>query len=143
MLTKNTSADETFQILKKAYDKGSMMCISTPGKNEEKQPSGLLLGHAYSITKITQIQINSGRYMGTHKLVRIRNPWGGCHEWNGAWSDSSEEMASLTETEKEENGIVTECDGEFFMSIDDVINIEVMISYTPFSKTLKKPHQPF
>ena len=85
------------------------------------------MGHAYSVTKVIQIQIEKGRYKGIHNLIRIRNPWGGYHEWNGAWSDSSEEMASLTEPEKEDNGIVSEQDGEFFMSIQDVIKIEVFI----------------
>ena len=49
-------------------------------------------------------------------LIRIRNPWG-TTEWNGPWSDLSEEY--LSENEKEKHGIVKENDGEFFMSIED------------------------
>ena len=52
------------------------MCISTPGTEEKKLPSGLMLGHAYTITKVMQIQIENGEYSGIHNLVRIRNPWG-------------------------------------------------------------------
>ena len=53
---------------------GSMMCISTPGSEEKRLPSGLVLGHAYTITKVLQIQIEKGPYSGIHNLIRIRNP---------------------------------------------------------------------
>ena len=53
------------------------------------------------------------------KLFRIRNPWGNSKEWNGPWSDSSEELKALSEDEKTKHGIVKEHDGEFFMSVQD------------------------
>ena len=106
-----------------------MMCVSTPVAEvrEAKQSTGLLAGHAYSVTGVFEIKINDGKYKGTHILVRIRNPWGGRHEWNGAWSDSSEEMASLTEAQRKEYGIVAEYDGEFFMPIEEVVKVTVSV----------------
>ena len=55
----------------------------------------------------------------THNLVRIRNPWGNKAEWTGEWSD--EKMQSLPDNIKEEYGIVDEDDGEFYMSMKDVL----------------------
>jgi len=124
MLTEDSSPIETFNILKKAYEKGSMICISTPGYEEKTLPSGLVLGHAYSITKVSQIQIEKGPYSGIHNLIRIRNPYGNEVEWNKNWSDLSEEMKSLSKEEKKMHGIIAEHDGEFFMSIEDVVQTE-------------------
>ena len=124
MLTKDSSPIETFNILKKAYEKGSMICISTPGYEEKKLPSGLVLGHAYTITKVLQIQIEKGPYSGIHNLIRIRNPYGNEVEWNKRWSDLSEEMKSLSKEEKKMHGIIAEHDGEFFMSIEDVVQTD-------------------
>lgn len=49
---------------------------------EKKLGSGLIKGHAYSITGISTVSV---RGKEVH-LVRIRNPWGQ-KEWNGDWSD--------------------------------------------------------
>ena len=54
----------------------------------------------------------------THNLVRIRNPWGN-REWTGNWSD--EKIQSLPDDIKEEHGIIDEDDGEFYMSMKDVL----------------------
>ena len=102
-----------------------MICISTPGNEEKRLTSGLVLGHAYTITKVLQIQIEKGPYSGIHNLIRVRNPWGNEVEWNKHWSDFSEEMRSLSKEEKKLHGIIAEHDGEFFMSIEDVVQTEV------------------
>ena len=57
-------------------------------------------------------------------MVRIRNPWGNEAEWNGPWSDGSEEWNFVPEEEKEIQGIVFDDDGEFFMSIDDFVKVK-------------------
>ena len=49
---------------------------------EAKLSSGLVKGHAYSITGATRVEVR-GKVV---KLLRIRNPWGE-KEWNGDWSD--------------------------------------------------------
>lgn len=52
---------------------------------------GLISGHAYSIQEVFEIDDENGRKV---RLLRIRNPWGKGNpvEWNGAWSDGSEEL---------------------------------------------------
>ena len=49
---------------------------------EAKLDSGLIKGHAYSVTGAAKVQVR-GKDIN---LVRIRNPWGQ-REWNGDWSD--------------------------------------------------------
>ena len=55
---------------------------------------------------------------GPVPLVRIRNPWGNEVEWKGAWSDGSDEWASVPDDQKEEMGLTFEEDGEFWMSFE-------------------------
>lgn len=49
---------------------------------EAKLSSGLIKGHAYSVTGAATVQVN-GKDV---RIVRIRNPWGQ-REWTGDWSD--------------------------------------------------------
>ncbi len=55
--------------------------------------AGLVRGHAYSMTKVVQAKLVSGSEIA---LVRIRNPWGDEVEWNGSWSDGSNEWADIS-----------------------------------------------
>ena len=55
-------------------------------------PSGIFSGHAYGIIDV--FELSNPKKEGlrkTHRLLRIRNPWG-MREWNGKWSDRSDEM---------------------------------------------------
>jgi len=54
---------------------------------------GLIRGHAYSLTKVVTASTLDGLEV---RLVRIRNPWGNEVEWNGPWSDQSEEWANIS-----------------------------------------------
>eukprot|EP00347_Sterkiella_histriomuscorum_P015188 403357982 len=49
--------------------------------------TGIMTGHAYSLLDVFQIETK----MGTHKLLRLRNPWGK-DEWKGKWGDHQEEV---------------------------------------------------
>ena len=49
---------------------------------EAKLSSGLIKGHAYSVTGAATVQVH-GKDV---RIVRIRNPWGQ-REWTGDWSD--------------------------------------------------------
>ena len=49
---------------------------------EAKLSSGLVKGHAYSVTGAATVQVH-GKDV---RIVRIRNPWGQ-REWTGDWSD--------------------------------------------------------
>ncbi len=43
----------------------------------------------------------------------MRNPWGE-KEWNGDWSDQSDQWKKISEEEKKECGLIFEDDGEFW-----------------------------
>ena len=56
----------------------------------EGKPSGLILNHAYGLNDI--MEFDDPDHKGAKlRLLRLRNPWGNS-EWNGAWSDNSQEM---------------------------------------------------
>ena len=59
---------------------------SAVGREELKQV-GLVGGHAYSLLDVREARARSGESV---RLVRIRNPHG-VGEWNGEWSDASEQ----------------------------------------------------
>eukprot|EP00106_Octopus_bimaculoides_P017419 XP_014784861.1 PREDICTED: calpain-B-like [Octopus bimaculoides] len=67
------------------------------------------------------VEIETPRKKGKIPMVRIRNPWGES-EWNGAWSDQSEEWKFISQAERNEIGLVYEDDGEFWMSFQDFIS---------------------
>ena len=68
-----------FQLMQKAWDRNSFLgCSIEPDPNvtEAETPQGLIRGHAYSITDIQTIDIETPRMAGKIPLLRIRNPWG-------------------------------------------------------------------
>ena len=104
-----------FKLLCKAQDRQSLMCCSIESKKgEEKLDNGLIMGHAYTVTGV--------RKLNDFELVRIRNPWGNEQEWNGAWSDGSEEWKRLSDEDKQSLGLRDEDDGEFWMCFEDFAN---------------------
>lgn len=60
----------------------SSLQITSSAESEAQTASGLVKGHAYSITGLEEVNYRGKKV----KLIRIRNPWGQV-EWNGAWSD--------------------------------------------------------
>jgi calpain, invertebrate len=109
---------ELWDVLKKGFDFHSIMgCSIIPDANtrEARMANGLVKGHAYTITKLAETS-------NGNKLIRIRNPWGNDVEWNGAWSDNSNEWNYLSDDEKQDLGIVIDHDGEFWMDIEDFLD---------------------
>uniref|UniRef100_A0A672G3X4 Calpain 9 n=1 Tax=Salarias fasciatus TaxID=181472 RepID=A0A672G3X4_SALFA len=128
--------DNLFATMKKALDRGSMMGCSIDVKassskkhplklniliivrifnfpSEAKTATGLVKGHAYSITGLEEVTYR-GRKV---KLIRIRNPWGQV-EWNGPWSDKSSEWDYVDRADKSRILNNSE-DGEFWMEFED------------------------
>jgi len=107
-----------FKLMLKAEERQSLMCCSIdakPNEIEAKLSNGLIKGHAYTVTRVRKINTISGDV----ELVRIRNPWGNEREWNGAWSDGSDEWQRIQQSEKQSIGLSHDHDGEFWMSLDD------------------------
>ncbi|CAI9726120.1 calpain-9-like, isoform X2 [Octopus vulgaris] len=84
---------------------------------ETKRENGLYEGHAYTITKVAQVELNKK----VHNLLRLRNPWGK-GEWNGPWSDTSFEMRNLPADKKLELEVVNAEDGEFWIPFDEFVS---------------------
>uniref|UniRef100_A0A4X2M0R5 Calpain 6 n=1 Tax=Vombatus ursinus TaxID=29139 RepID=A0A4X2M0R5_VOMUR len=118
-----------FEDLLKAHDRGGLIsCSILPDMANERQGTteqGLVRGHAYSVTDIRKLRLG-GRLLAFFKaeklfMIRMRNPWGK-REWNGPWSDSSDEWHRVSEVEKKNMGLSVTDDGEFWMAFDDWCN---------------------
>ncbi|XP_026279609.1 calpain-A isoform X4 [Frankliniella occidentalis] len=113
-----------YKILLKAYERSSLMACSIepdPHVTEARTSSGLVKGHAYSITRVQYVDVQTPRQSGRIPLIRLRNPWGNEAEWNGPWSDQSPEWRLIPDHEKEEIGLIFDDDGEFWMSYQDFL----------------------
>ena len=54
--------------------------------------TGIFSGHAYGIIDVMELDDPAKEGpRKSHRLLRIRNPWG-MREWTGKWSDKSEEI---------------------------------------------------
>lgn len=84
-----------------------------------KTETGLVRGHAYSVTNVLKANIDTGRKKGLFPLVRLRNPWGNSTEWKGDWSDGSAVWRFISDEEKATIGLTFKTDGEFYMSQRD------------------------
>ncbi|XP_055372966.1 calpain-A-like [Condylostylus longicornis] len=122
-LRDNANMMAHFKIMLKAYEKKSMMCCSIivddDSQLESETEDGLIRGHAYSITKVALIDIQTPNKTGKIPMIRLRNPWGNDVEWHGQWSDQSPEWQFIPENVKKEIGLNFDHDGEFWMSLQD------------------------
>jgi Ca2+-binding EF-hand superfamily protein len=93
-------ADQLWEKMKQFRSDGTLMGCSVDSVNVESEViidgehTGILAGHAYSILDI--LYIPNPRAYNTkkrHRLIRLRNPWGQ-REWQGKWSDRSDELRS-------------------------------------------------
>eukprot|EP00794_Sanderia_malayensis_P011154 gene11154-12326_t len=117
---------ELFQKLQKYMDRQSMTSasinVTSRDEMEARLPTGLVKGHAYSITAVEKIKLGESFFSSFNTerlfLIRLRNPWGE-KEWNGAWSDGSAEWNKVSQKQREKLGITVENDGEFWMSFED------------------------
>ncbi|KAK4872397.1 hypothetical protein RN001_014426 [Aquatica leii] len=122
MYEMNASPPNLFKIILKAYERGSLMGSSLepdPSVLEAETAEGLIRGHAYSITRVKFVDIQTPNTVGKIPLLRLRNPWGNEIEWKGAWSDQSPEWRFIPDHEKDNLGLTFDHDGEFWMSFKD------------------------
>ncbi|XP_077778353.1 calpain-6 [Podarcis muralis] len=112
-------------LLKVQRRDGLISCYIMPLSSDEfegQTEMGLVKGHAYSVTEILKMPLEEKclPWQKTKKLfmIRLRNPWGKS-EWNGPWSDSSEEWKKVSQAERKKLRLTIENDGEFWMSFED------------------------
>lgn len=116
--------ENLFEIMVKGFQNQSMMGCSMNRVNdivEDETPEGLVRGHAYSITKAVFVDVATPNVSGKIQLMRLRNPWGNHVEWNGAWSDKSEQWNCVSEQDKKGLEIKFDHDGEFWMTYADFL----------------------
>ncbi|XP_069741148.1 calpain-9 [Narcine bancroftii] len=114
----NEAPPNLFTLIKKALNRNCMLgCsidITSVAETEARTQTGLIKGHAYSITGVDQVN-----YRGRPVLmIRVRNPWGQV-EWNGPWSDDSPEWKAVDATDYRRLNVISKDDGEFWMAFDD------------------------
>ncbi|CAB1348887.1 unnamed protein product [Coregonus sp. 'balchen'] len=115
-----------FDRVLKVHSRGGLISASiraaSSAEMEARLACGLVKGHAYAVTDVRKVRLGHGlmAYFKSDKLtmIRLRNPWGE-REWNGAWSDSSEEWGKVSKSEREKIGVTVQDDGEFWMTFDD------------------------
>ncbi|ROL51916.1 Calpain-8 [Anabarilius grahami] len=126
-----TAPTDLWEIMYRAFQSEVLMGCETPqgNHNEERLPNGIVLGHAYTVTKV--YQVTSGRY--PVQLVRLFNPWGDS-EWNGDWSDKSPLWNTVSDEDRKQH-LLNE-NGEFWMSIKDFLrtfdNMDICCSCPDF-----------
>uniref|UniRef100_A0A8C5DZ73 Calpain 5a n=1 Tax=Gouania willdenowi TaxID=441366 RepID=A0A8C5DZ73_GOUWI len=141
---------ELFERVLKVHVRGGLISCSiratTAADMEARLDCGLVKGHAYAVTDVRRVRLGHGllAFFRSDKLtmIRLRNPWGQ-REWNGAWSDSSEEWKKVSRGERESMGVTVQDDGEFWMNFDDfathftdlILCRLINTSYLSFHKT--------
>jgi len=87
---------------------------------------GILSGHAYSLNDVFEIDDpNMENPRKTHRILRLRNPWGQ-QEWNGKWSDESEEIELHKETLQ---AMINELEEEEQFKLGDTNDGTFLINY--------------
>uniref|UniRef100_A0A4W4FY08 Calpain-3 n=1 Tax=Electrophorus electricus TaxID=8005 RepID=A0A4W4FY08_ELEEL len=109
---------EMYNIMKKALDRGSLMGCSidalVPTANETKTATGLVKGHAYSVTAVEQGKQQDS--MDTRiRLVRLRDPWGVAPPP----SCRSSEWTRIASSERDKKRLEPVEAGEFWMCFEE------------------------
>ena len=58
-------------------------CSKKRGRDHSNRSSKIIEGHAYGILAVAEVESDSPY----KRIIRIRNPWGGGKEWDGAYGD--------------------------------------------------------
>jgi len=99
--TDREKIDRLWNNLKRYIEEGCLMgCSIQAGRGETEhelvidgERMGVLKGHAYSIIDVFELPAHeSQNYHKSHRLLRIRNPWGN-KEWRGKWSEESDKLS--------------------------------------------------
>lgn len=115
--------EKFFKSMIKAFKRHAMISASIECEEnqemEAKLDSGLIVGHAYGVSRVYELEVPGH---GLARLIKLRNPWGQ-KEWQGDWRDDDPKWAQLSEDQRKELDLTIENDGEFWMSFDDYLSI--------------------
>ncbi|XP_075178524.1 calpain-1 catalytic subunit-like isoform X3 [Anomaloglossus baeobatrachus] len=114
-------SEEVWEMVTEAEGRKALMAcyiqVSDAGDVGRVDEDGLVMGHAYSVLGAKEVKLSSGEVT----LIRLRNPWG-FTEYNGPWSDKSQEWSSVSDVERQALNLQKE-DGEFWMLCDDFCSL--------------------
>lgn len=118
MMQGESQKKEIWEVIVKSRQHKSLIGASiapNPRIREARLYNGLVMGHAYTVTKIACVEIGYREI----KLIRVRNPWGNEVEWRGSFSDNSYEWKRISDDVKKELDYKNLPNGEFWMNFDD------------------------
>lgn len=119
--------DAVWKILKKARMFKTIMGASIKSDilGAMTTSDGLSTEHAYYITKIAVLEVNSTSV----RLIRLNNPWCGELEFKGLWCDESDAWNTLEEELREALQHKNLAKGEFWISFEDFYKNFHMIEF--------------
>ena len=85
---------------------------------EDYNAVGLKARHAYSILDVRDVRSRSSP--ATHRLIRLRNPWGR-FSWKGEWSDASQTWNDVEPHTKHQLMPMGAAEGVFWICFADFI----------------------
>jgi len=103
--------EQTFGLLRTYIKQKALLTASIASDGEQKQDTGLVAGHAYSILDAKRFDKVS--------LIQLRNPWGS-FEWKGAWSDNAPEWDKNPKIKNLCKHVAAD-DGTFWISLEDFV----------------------
>lgn len=99
-ITTKEQKDELWNQLMQAKLEGTMMGCSAEGGTEayiqiNGEDTGVMSGHAYGVIDVFELpDPNCKNYHKSHRLLKIRNPWG-YGEWKMKWSENPDYVERL------------------------------------------------
>mgnify|MGYP000859612373 FL=1 len=116
LIWREQDPDKLWRAMVSAFRQGFLVAGCTPVSEtaEERLPSGLLAGYAYSVVRCEEVVTANGREC----LVQLRNPWGD-FKWNGDWGAHS---LLWTEKLKKQLGVTTQEESVFWISVYDYVS---------------------
>lgn len=109
---------ELYNIMRKALERGSLVGCSidtlVPTAQMTKTVSGLVKGHAYSVTGVEQGKRKDGKDLKI-RIVRVRDPWG----VNPPPACRSDDWAALATSEQDKERLRPTERGEFWMCFEE------------------------
>jgi len=121
--TDPSKTEKFFIAMKKAFNRHAMISASIEcadsSQMEARLDSGLIVGHAYGVSRVYELEVGSH---GLCRLIKLRNPWGQ-KEWQGDWRDDDPKWEQVTGEQRKDLDLTVEDDGEFWMSYEDYLQI--------------------
>ena len=103
-------------LLKNCFDSKEILCISTKNNNEVEKV-GLIKDYSYVLINIIEIKDNNGENI---LLYKIKNPILCDNNWNGDWSNESDNWTEEINKQIDEDILETN-KNEFFINSKDIL----------------------